>query len=96
MISKSYTKTGRSCRVTFEAPAGLEAESVAVAGEFNDWEAVAMKKRRGGGFSVTLSLKPGSQYRFKYLVNSSRWENDDAADRYVPNEFGTEDSVIAV
>jgi 1,4-alpha-glucan branching enzyme len=98
MPSKNYTKTGRSCRVTFELPAEVEAHQAALAGEFNDWNTAAhpMKKRKDGRFSVTVSLKPGSDYRFKYLVDGNRWENDWAADAYVANTFGTEDSVVTV
>lgn len=36
MIRKEYTKTGRSCRVTLELPAEVQAENAAVLGEFND------------------------------------------------------------
>jgi len=33
---------------------------------------------------------------FRYLVDGERWENDWAADAYVPNPFGGEDSVVEV
>ena len=97
-MKKSYTKTGRSCRVTFELPAQVNANTMALCGEFNEWDATKhpMKRRKDGSFSTTISLKPGNEYRFRYLVDGERWENDWEADRYVSNEFGTEDSVIAV
>ena len=97
-MKKSYTKTGRSCRVTFELPAQADADTVALCGEFNEWDAAKhpMKRRKDGSFSITISLKPGNEYRFRYLVDGERWENDWDADKYVPNEFGTEDSVIVV
>ncbi len=96
-MKKSYTKTGRSCRVTFEVPAQVDANTAALCGEFNEWDASKhpMKRRKDGGFLITVSLKPG-EYRFRYLVDSERWENDWEADKYVPNEFGTEDSVVVV
>jgi hypothetical protein len=53
-----------------------------------------MTKRKGGRFSVTLTLEGGRSYRFRYLVDGHRWENDPAADGYIPNEYGSEDSVI--
>lgn len=98
MIIKEYTKTGRSCRVTFELPADIEAQSATVVGEFNDWNqsSTKMKRTPDGGFTATVSLKPGSEYRFRYLLDGERWENDHAADRYVPNVHGSEDSVVAV
>jgi len=97
-MKKSYTKTGRSCRVTFELPAQVDADTAALCGEFNEWDAAKhpMKRRKDGSFSITISLKPGNEYRFRYLVDGERWENDWDADKYVPNEFGTEDSVIVV
>lgn len=98
MIKKEYTKTGRSCRVTFELPPGSAERSVSVVGDFNDWneEATPLKRRRDGSFSTTISAKPGRRYHFRYLIDGHRWENDPAADKYAPNPFGTEDSVIEV
>lgn len=97
-MKKSYTKTGRSCRVTFELPAEVGANTVALCGEFNEWDVTRhpMRRRRDGSFSTTVSLKPGAEYRFRYLIDGERWENDWEADKYVPNEFGSEDSVVIV
>ena len=36
----------------------------------------------------------GREYTYRYLVNGEEWHNDWAADRYVPNEFGTDNSVV--
>jgi len=97
-MKKTYTKTGDSCRVTFNLPAEVRAEAVAVCGEFNNWDKSAnpLKKRKKGNFSATLYLEAGREYRFRYWVDGERWENDWAADKYLPNEFGTEDSVVVV
>jgi hypothetical protein len=43
-----------------------------------------------------LWLEAGQQYRFRYLVDGERWENDWAADAYLPNAYGGEDSVVTV
>ena len=98
MLTKAYTKTGRSCRVTFEYVHPSAAKTVALCGEFNQWDPTTypMRKRRDGSFHITISLEPGRDYRFKYLVDGQVWENDAAADGYVPNEFGTDDSVVSV
>lgn len=98
MINKEYTKTRRSCRVTFELPAEVNATDAMLVGEFNDWNtsSTRMKKRPDGGFAATISLKPGTEYRFRYLLDGERWENDHAADRYVPNAHGSDDSVVVV
>ena len=98
MLKKSYSKTGKKCRVTFKLPSKVKADSAVLLGEFNNWNssAVQMKKLKNGDFSATLSLDAGNSYRFRYLLDGSRWENDWAPDGYVANDFGTEDSVVAV
>ena len=98
MAKKAYSKTGRACRVTFELPAEVNAQTAAVCGDFNAWDASAhpMKRHKDGKFTLTVSLTPGQQYRFRYLLDNERWENDWAADAYVPNVFSTTDSVVAV
>jgi 1,4-alpha-glucan branching enzyme len=98
MLSKSYSTTGNVCRVTFKLPADVKAETAVVAGDFNAWstEANPMKQLKDGSFSAVLSLTPGKAYRFRYLLNSERWENDWEADAYVPNSYGEDDSVVQV
>ena len=97
-MKKTYTKTGRSCRVTFELPPQTNTETVALCGEFNEWDPTKhpMKRRRDGSFSLAVSLKPGEEYRYRYLLDGEKWENDWDADNYIPNVFGTEDSVVVV
>ncbi|HUY99724.1 MAG TPA: isoamylase early set domain-containing protein [Thermomicrobiaceae bacterium] len=96
MIEKTFTRTGRSCRVTFELPAGTDAASAAVVGDFNGWDEQAnpMRRKRDGSFDATVSLKPGQCYHFRYVLDGDRWDNDPAADAYAPNPFGGEDSVL--
>ena len=98
MVKKHYSKTGRTCRVTFDLPPEVNAGKASLCGEFNGWNRTAntMKPRKDGRFSTTLSLEAGRNYRFKYFLDGSRWENDWAADAYVPNDFGTEDSLVKV
>ncbi|MFH1007920.1 MAG: isoamylase early set domain-containing protein [Candidatus Latescibacterota bacterium] len=98
MIRKTYSRAGRSCRVTFTLSAEVDAQTVYLCGEFNDWDESAhpMKRRKDGSFSETVSLKSGHSYRFRYLLDGARWENDPAADGYVSNAFGSENSVVEV
>jgi len=55
-----------------------------------------LERREDGRFTLTLSLTPGQSYRFRYLLDGSRWENDWAADSYAPNPYGSDDSVVEV
>lgn len=84
--------------MTFDLPAEAQAKTAALCGEFNDWDKTSheLKRRKQGNFSITLMLETGKEYRFRYWVDGERWENDWSPDKYVPNEFGTEDSVVVV
>jgi 1,4-alpha-glucan branching enzyme len=98
MLMKSYSKSGEKCRVTFKLPATVQAESAHLCGEFNEWSASEhpMKQLKDGSFSLSISLPAGRSYRFRYLLNDGRWENDWEADAYLPNAHGTEDSVVTL
>ncbi len=98
MLKKNYTKTKKSCRVTFKYPNEEQADSAVLAGDFNEWSQVdtPMKKLKDGSFSVTVSLKSGSGYCFRYVLDGGVWVNDPEADSYAENEYGEENSVIAV
>jgi 1,4-alpha-glucan branching enzyme len=98
MIRKAYAKDGNWCRVTFELPPGTGAQAASLCGEFNGWDKTthAMKRRKDGSFVITVPFKPGNQYRFRYVLDGERWENDPTADGSVANPFGSEDSLLQV
>lgn len=80
---------------TFRVPNLGGATSASVVGEFNGWSTTANPMEPDGDWFVTqIRLEPGRTYRFRYLLDGSRWENDWAADAYAPNEFGGDDSVL--
>jgi CHAD domain-containing protein len=81
--------------VTFTLPAAVGAAHAAVCGDWNNWAAdLDVLGRVEEGFALTIELATGRSYRFRYLLDGYRWENDWAADAYVPNAFGSEDSVV--
>jgi 1,4-alpha-glucan branching enzyme len=96
-MKKTYNNDRTQCRVTFELPAEVNAKTVAVCGDFNDWERTEhmLQKRKDGRFSTTLTLTPGT-YHYRFWLDDNHWENDWEAEQYAPNEFGTEDSVITI
>lgn len=98
MPKKRYTKTGSTCRVHFELPAEVNAKKVALLGDFNDWNPKAhpMKRRKDGVFYVAVYLPAGREYRYRFLLDGTLWENDWDADAYLPNEHGTDDSILRV
>jgi 1,4-alpha-glucan branching enzyme len=94
-VIKSRGANG-AASVTFTLDPGVGAQTAAVCGDWNDWSAATdiMRRDAEGGFSVTVDLDAGRTYRFRYLLDGERWDNDWAADAYVPNSFGGDDSVV--
>ena len=99
-LKKQYMKSSPVCKVTFRLPkdAAPDASTVSVVGEFNNWDMTEhqMKKLKNGDFTAIVELPCNREFRFRYLIDSCRWENDWSADKYVPNEHGSDDSVVVV
>ena len=94
-ITKQYLKSKPVVKVTFAVPAE-EAKKVTVVGSFNEWntkKAVALKKLKNGTFKGTVDLEKDNSYEFKYLVDGT-YMNDEQADAYATNVFGTENGVL--
>ncbi len=95
MLKKSYSSTGKFCRVTFRVPVEIGAKTAALCGDFNNWDTEAtMRALKDGSFSATMSLEANKSYRFRYFLDGERWENDDQADKYIANDYGSDDSII--
>ena len=95
MITKKFFKTVDECEVTFDYN-NESASEVTLIGDFNNWEPVPMKKAKKAGspYRAKVRLPKDGEFQFRYLVDSSYWANDDAADAYWPNEFGDTNSVV--
>lgn len=96
MLKKQYLKSKPVCKVTFYTPEEIEAEEVNLVGDFNGWDegATPMEKLKDGRFKVILPLDKDEEYQFRYLVNGAEWHNDWEADKYVPNPFLGDNSVV--
>jgi len=94
-IKKQYLKSKPICKVTFTVPA-KNAKKVAVVGDFNEWniKAAPLKKLKNGTFKGTIDLESDKSYQFRYLIDET-YINDEQADGYVWNDFaGTENAVL--
>jgi len=97
MIIKRAGSTVRTVRVTFRLPPVISAESVHLVGDFNGWDRRSHPLERldhTDAWEISLELARGRTYQFRYLVNGEHWHNDWSADRYVPNPFGGDNSVV--
>ena len=96
-ITKKALKVRPECRVTFSYQARDDARHrVELRGDFNNWgeDALPLKRQRDGSYRVTVNLPQDGEYAFRYLIDDEHWDNDEAADAYVPNPFGTGDNSL--
>ncbi len=75
---------------------GVRADAVFLVGDFNGWNERShpMTPVEDRHWVLTMDLPPG-EYEFKYLADGG-WYNDREADKYVPNPWGSENSVVIV
>ena len=71
-------------------------KNVFVAGSFNDWQPdkVLSDKNGDGHYSCRMMLYPG-EYQYKFLVDGE-WRSDSENPDFVPNEFGSLNSVLVI
>lgn len=71
-------------------------KNVCVAGDFNGWQpGRKLEDRKGDGtYRGRLLLAPG-EYQYKFLVDGE-WRSDPENPNFVPNEFGSLNSVLIV
>jgi 1,4-alpha-glucan branching enzyme len=99
-LKKQYIKTKPVCKVTFMVAKNIaaSAKKVNLTGDFNNWdiESIPMKKAKNGEFTASIELEKGREYQFKYVIDDKEWINEAEADKFVPNEFKSENSVVIV
>jgi CHAD domain-containing protein len=94
MMIKVRDESG-TVAVTFSLPVAVGAGRAAICGEWNDWSPDQdVMEQVEEGFIRTIPLEGGRSYLFRYLLDGVRWENDWAADRYVSNGCGGDNSVV--
>ena len=84
-------------KVTFTLPkeAVENAETVAVLGDFNNWQGgVTLKKQKDGSFTAAVELEKGRTYEYRFLINGEKWENAWNAEGYKPTPFGAFNSIV--
>ena len=97
--AKATKKVVATSKVTFTLPkeAVENAETVAVLGDFNNWQGgVTLKKQKDGSFTTAVELEKGRSYEFRFLINGEKWENAWNAEAYKPTPFGAYNSVVTV
>jgi len=95
MLSKRSLGRGK-VRVTFTMPKLEGVKQLFLVGDFNNWSVSETPLTRAADetWSVALTLEGGRKYEYRYFADNQVWHNDWAADSYVMNSFGTENSVV--
>lgn len=95
MVSKRFFKTKDEVEVTFVVDTD-DVDSAALATDQHDWQPQPMTRtaRGKGPFRIRLRFAKNDPVQFRYLLDGSRWENDEAADAYWPNPLGSDNSVV--
>jgi 1,4-alpha-glucan branching enzyme len=95
MLQKKYLEN-RKVEVTFRMPPLDGVVELYLCGDFNRWavNGVPLMQEPDGEWVATLVLDAGKSYRFRYCDNQGTWHNDWEADAYVPNDYGSDDSVL--
>jgi len=94
---------GGSSPVTTAGTAGVTfgfagaAQSVNVAGDFNDWNTGAdpMVQQADGTWKLDKKLAPG-RYAYKFVIDGGTWMEDPSASESVDDGYGGKNSVIVV
>jgi len=70
------------------------AKKVMLAGDFNQWKPVAMRKQQNGVFTCMVNAPPGT-YEYKFIVDGE-WIVDPDNPAWALNPYGTLNSVAQV
>jgi hypothetical protein len=94
-VASTIRDTLRLVRFMFVSPT---ASRVALAGDFNDWSAVAtplVPAESAGVWSVAVALAPG-RHRYSFVVDDTQWVADPRAPRLAHGHTGRPASVMTV
>jgi len=94
MLTKRFFKTKQEAEVTFEFNIS-DVKKVQLVAEFNDWRPIDMKfNKKDKVYRTRVRLPKDKDFHFRYLINEDKWENDNHADAYIQNSFGSDNSVV--
>lgn len=90
---RSQQQQGRKVQIQFFCPT---AQSVMVAGTFNEWkpDATPLVKAGGGRWATSLDVGPG-RYEYLFIVDG-QWQPDPSASETVGNPYGGSNCVLVV
>ena len=77
---------------------GSKAQSIAIAGDFNQWDLQSNQLEDSDGDGVwiaTLKLPPG-RYEYMFVLDGKEWLPDPNASRFVKDGFGNKNAILEI
>ena len=96
MIKKQRSKRGDTIKVTFVLPENHPYGKVVLVGDFNAWDPTShpFVRRSNKTYSTAVTLDIDGRYRFRYFSPDGQWINDDDADDFELNSFGSQNCIV--
>ncbi len=97
MIKKVNKRSSDQVKVTFVLPEDHPyGDELSVVGDFNDWTAGEDRfvRRSNQTYSTNVMLDENDSYSFRYYSEEEGWIDEEEADDYEPNEFGSTNCVV--
>lgn len=98
MIKKVDKRSSDRVEVTFVLPENHPYEGeISVVGDFNDWTPGEHRlvRRSNQTYSTNVMLPEDGRYAFRYYSEQDGWINEEEADDFEPNEFGSTNCIVA-
>jgi len=92
MIKKVDKRSSDRVKVTFVLPEDHPYEKdISVVGDFNDWTPGEHRlvRRSNQTFSANVLLPEDGRYAFRYYSDADGWIDEQEADAFESNEFGS-------
>ncbi len=98
MIKKVNKRSSDRVKVTFVLPEDHPyGDDISVVGDFNDWTTGEHRlvRRSNQTYSTNVLLPEEERFAFRYYSEEDGWINEEEADDFEPNAFGTTNCVVA-
>ena len=83
---------GRNGTCRFICNPNKKVKQVSVAGDFNEWQPIKMRKQKNGSYAASIEVPPG-EHEYKFQIDGE-WQLDNDQDCHVPNSYGTMNSIV--
>ena len=70
------------------------ARTVALAGDFNNWDTEALKLKKRNGVWKTKTALPRGRFQYAFVIDGEKWVADPSAKDYMNNGYGSRNSII--